>query len=131
MATSSFQQSGRIRGSKRDPAEQIPIPKVITDIIRKKTGNINRTSVKFAIKDIARLLVKSSLSKTGKTGTALVIFCDPVPGRYLAMMQSSDREVLSGDGDDDGESSVDVNIKFIGTAQLYEPQSEENIVTKK
>ena len=44
-------------------------------------------------------------------------------------MRSGDSEVFFGDSDDE-ESSMDVDAKFIGLTQLYEPPSNTDIVAE-
>ncbi|OQV05948.1 hypothetical protein CLAIMM_10599 isoform 1 [Cladophialophora immunda] len=125
-----YSNSGRLtvfRARQVDLQDQVPISKVITDIIFKKLSDIDRTSTKFTVEDITRSSVKYSASKSGKKGAALIAFRDVVPATFQAVTRSSNSVVFSGDSDDD-ELSMDVDANFIGATQLHEPESKADIV---
>jgi len=111
--------------------DQISIRDIVTNIIRKYMSDSEKVSTKFVVKDITQSTIKCSPSRTGKRGTALVIFRGLVPEPFRAVMKSSeDSDVFANNSEDEEELSIDLDTKFIGATQLYEPQLDVEIVAE-
>ncbi|KAE8440465.1 hypothetical protein EG329_007585, partial [Mollisiaceae sp. DMI_Dod_QoI] len=108
--------------------DQVSICDIVTNIIRKNMSDSEKASIKFVVKDITRSTIKYSSSTTGKRGTALVIFRGLVPEPFKAVMKSSDDSDVFVNSEDEEELSIDLDTKFIGATQLYEPQPNVEIV---
>jgi hypothetical protein len=93
---------------------QLSISKIINEIVSINTGDVCTSAFKFDVKDITR-----SSSEIGTRGTALIEFHGPVPERFRTIMKSSESSTLVSD-----RGSMEVDTKFIGATQLYEPSSE-------
>jgi hypothetical protein len=98
---------------------QLSISKIINEIVTINTGDVCKSAFKFEVKDITHSAIRRSSSKIGTRGTALIEFHGPVPERFRTIMQSSGSLTLFSDG-----GSMEVDTKFIGATQLYEPSSE-------
>lgn len=110
---------------------QISIRVIVTDIIRKNMSDSEKASTKIEVKDITQSTIKYSPSRTGKRGTALVIFRGLVPEPFSAVMKSSeDSDVFFNNSEDEEELSIDLDTKFIGATQLYEPRPEVEVVAE-
>ncbi|KAH8779030.1 hypothetical protein BGZ57DRAFT_342309 [Hyaloscypha finlandica] len=111
--------------------DQVSIRVIVTDMIRKNMSDSEKTSTRFVVKDITQSAIKCSPSRTGKRGTALVIFRGLVPEPFMAVMKSSeDSDVFANNSEDEEELSIDLDTKFIGATQLYEPQLDVEIVAE-
>ncbi|OXV05531.1 hypothetical protein Egran_06701 [Elaphomyces granulatus] len=100
--------------SKKQRVVSLSMSKIINEIVSINTGDVCTSAFKFDVKDITR-----SSSEIGTRGTALIEFHGPVPERFRTIMQSSESSTLVSDG-----ASMEVDTKFIGATQLYEPSSE-------
>ncbi|KAN0066705.1 hypothetical protein V8E54_015175 [Elaphomyces granulatus] len=98
---------------------QLSISKIINEIVSINAGDVCKSAFNFDVKDITHSAIRRSSSKIGTRGTALIEFHGPVPERFRMIMQSSGSLTLFSDG-----GSMEVDTKFIGATQLYEPPSE-------
>jgi hypothetical protein len=89
-----------------------------------------KASTDIEVEDITQSTINSSPSRTGKRGTALVIFRGLVPERFRAVMKSSEDSDVFNNSEDEEKLSIDLDTKFIGATQLYEPPLDVEIVAE-
>ncbi|KAH8883060.1 hypothetical protein GQ53DRAFT_772040 [Thozetella sp. PMI_491] len=100
------------------PGDRVSTSEIVRKLILDKLSDAEKEYAKFSIKDVSgRRFFDGS-----ERGTALVIFRGLVPKPLQAVIRSrEDSELFSNDSDDEEDLSMDLDTKFIGATQLYEP----------
>jgi len=106
----------------------ISLSEAIDDIISNNTGDVDAPAFDYEVQNITPRDTRKGSSMIRSRGTALITFRGQIPNVFRDILQTRETRMLT-NGETNG-ISMDIDARFIGTTQLYEPPSGTDIVAE-